>query len=326
MDGIKRVKSHKMLFVGVTTAQSIINYIFPVWMKILGSNVVLKGIDIPARRRGESVNKYADIYRDCIQKIKLSPDVLGAIVTTHKVGIYNTTVDLFDELVDSSVKVGAIGCVYKSATKLVGEATDVLAVKKAFENICLLHQGVPMTSFDVCILGCGGGGIALAYVLLANNDQFTGNVIMTDISDERIENTKNLLKKYDSNHKLRLHVIENTSETDKIINSLNTGSFVVNATGMGKDTPGSPVSAHVIFPNNGCIWEYNYRGELDFYKLATTQKITQNLSIFDGFDYFLHEWITAISRILGICIDDELFERLSKAATGIYVSKNRVVS
>lgn len=290
-------------------------------MEILGSNVLLEGIDIPACDKGESAKSYTDIYRDCVQKINFSPDILGALITTHKVGIYNAAKNLFDELDDSSVRVGAIGCIYKRTTKLVGEATDVLAVKKAFENICLLHQGTPKTSSDVCILGCGGAGVALAYVLLVNNNQFTGNVLMTDISNERIENVRNLLNKYDNNRRLRLYIIENTSETDEIINSMNTGSFVVNATGMGKDVPGSPISSHVTFPKNGCIWEYNYRGELDFYKLAITQKKAQNLSIFDGFDYFLHEWILAISRVLGIYIDDALFERLSKVATDIYNSK-----
>ncbi len=321
MNEIKSAVKHKMLFVGVTTTKSIINHVFPAWMEILGSDLQLEGVDIPARDEYEPVDSYATIYRECIKKIKFTPEILGALVTTHKIDLYSTTKDLFDELTNSSDRFGEIGCIYKSNSKLVGEATDILTAKRAFENICVAHQGAPKTKSDVCILGCGGAGIALSYVLLANNDQFTGKIIMTDISDARSKNAKNLLSKYDSNHRLNIYTIQNTNETDKIINSMSTGSFVINATGLGKDKPGSPISHNTIFPNNGCVWEYNYRGELDFYKLAIAQKREQNLSIFDGFDYFLYGWATVISRILGIHINDEIFARLSKVATEIYLSE-----
>ena len=48
-------------------------------------------------------------------------------------------------------------------------------------------------------------------------------------------------------------------------------SIVINATGMGKDTPGSPVTNAGLFPRGGIAWEFNYRGELDFMHQALAQ-------------------------------------------------------
>ena len=46
--------------------------------------------------------------------------------------------------------------------------------------------------------------------------------------------------------------------------SLVPGWMVVNATGMGKDIPGSAVTDKGLFAEHGIAWELDYRGELDF--------------------------------------------------------------
>ena len=38
-------------------------------------------------------------------------------------------------------------------------------------------------------------------------------------------------------------------------------SLVVNASGLGKDRPGSPLPDGAPFPRHGVAWELNYRGE-----------------------------------------------------------------
>ena len=48
-------------------------------------------------------------------------------------------------------------------------------------------------------------------------------------------------------------------------------SLVVNATGMGKDRPGSPLRAGAAFPERSAVWELNYRGELEFLRQARAQ-------------------------------------------------------
>lgn len=306
-----KMEIHKMLFIGVTTKKSIVNHIFPEWIKMLGSDLLLECIDIPMNSAEEDYGFYAN-------KIKTDASILGALVTTHKSSLYKSAKDFFDELAESSVKFGEIGCVYKRNTRMIGEATDVLTIKHAFENICLAHQGSPNTSSDICILGCGGAGVALAYVLLSNQSQFTGEVIMTDAKTERVKDAKNSLQQYDTKNRLIIQVVEDMSKNDAVVESLRESSFVVNATGMGKDIPGSPIFTKTLFPKGGCVWEYNYRGELGFYRLAMSQKEGQQLSVFDGFDYFLYGWSTVISRVLNITINDELFMRLRDVAIKIY--------
>ena len=61
-------------------------------------------------------------------------------------------------------------------------------------------------------------------------------------------------------------------DVDALLEALPPASLVVNATGMGKDRPGSPVSAGARFPERGVVWEFNYRGPLDFWHQALAQQ------------------------------------------------------
>jgi shikimate 5-dehydrogenase len=75
------------------------------------------------------------------------------------------------------------------------------------------------------------------------------------------------------------------------------GSLVVNATGAGKDTPGSPLADDAVFPPNGYAWEFNYRGELHFLAQARAQQATRGLHVEDGWRYFLHGWTSVIADV-----------------------------
>ena len=57
---------------------------------------------------------------------------------------------------------------------------------------------------------------------------------------------------------------------------------MINATGMGKDLPGSPITEAGRFPMNGVAWELNYRGELQFLDQALAQREARNLTVEDG--------------------------------------------
>ena len=68
------------------------------------------------------------------------------------------------------------------------------------------------------------------------------------------------------------------------------GSLVVNGTGMGKDSPGSPITDQGVFPEKARVWELNYRGELGFLHQARRQEAARALFIEDGWRYFVHGW------------------------------------
>ena len=101
---------------------------------------------------------------------------------------------------------------------------------------------------------------------------------------------------------------------DAIMERMPEGSLVINATGMGKDTPGSPVTDQGLFPQHGIAWEINYRGDLDFWHQAMAQRESRNLFIEDGWLYFLHGWTQVVAEVLHIVIDGELFQNLANIA------------
>jgi shikimate dehydrogenase len=51
---------------------------------------------------------------------------------------------------------------------------------------------------------------------------------------------------------------EDARKNDELMAILPPGSLVINATGMGKDRPGSPISDNGLFPERGIVWELNY--------------------------------------------------------------------
>jgi shikimate 5-dehydrogenase len=83
---------------------------------------------------------------------------------------------------------------------------------------------------------------------------------------------------------------------DEILARLAPGSLVINATGLGKDAPGSPLSPLAQFPENGIVWDLNYRGDLVFLEQARQQKNHVTL-VEDGWIYFLHGWTQGLMHL-----------------------------
>jgi shikimate dehydrogenase len=103
---------------------------------------------------------------------------------------------------------------------------------------------------------------------------------------------------------------------DVIMAAMPPASIVINATGMGKDTPGSPVTNQGLFPVNGIAWEVNYRGELDFMHQALAQTGSRKLRVEDGWLYFVHGWTQVVAQVLHIDLAAEIFNKLEgEAAT-----------
>ena len=107
---------------------------------------------------------------------------------------------------------------------------------------------------------------------------------------------------------------ENPRLNDALMETLPPASLVINATGMGKDLPGSPITDAGNFPINGVAWELNYRGELHFMHQALAQREKRNLTVEDGWVYFLHGWTQVIAQALHIDLDEATFNRLAAIA------------
>lgn len=294
-----------MFFIGVSTDKSFVNDVFADWIKIIDRDAELIGVNL-------DVNCNSNEYLKIVNYIKNQPLALGSLVTTHKVRLYNSTNHLFDCLSDSCKEFEEIGAIYKKGNSLCGEVTDIFTTKSAL-NQFLPVEYFKTTSTDCCILGSGGAGLALAYNILAQKDSLPQRLILTEVNKSRIENSQTILKKYDFNNILELCLVKD-NETDDIIKSLKKGSLIVNATGLGKDRPGSPFSQDINIPKNCYLWEFNYRGDLDFLRIAKNQELKSELFVLDGWIYFIHGWTQVMSRVFNIVNIEDYFDRFLEVA------------
>src|SRR5690554_4484565 len=110
-----------MYFIGVTTTQSSIMKLFPLWMEALGLNdAIIKGIDI-------EIHADTETYRDAVQFIKNDPLSLGALVTTHKIDLYHAAKELFDYMDPYAVMFDEISSISKKDKRLEGFAKDPIS-------------------------------------------------------------------------------------------------------------------------------------------------------------------------------------------------------
>ena len=113
--------------------------------------------------------------------------------------------------------------------------------------------------------------------------------------------------------------MQNCKKNNNIVEKLREGAIVINATGLGKDSPGSPITDAVVFPKNGLVWDFNYRGDLMFLDQAKAQQESRNLTIHDGWNYFIHGWLSVISEVFNIIVPSEgpEFQELSIIAANL---------
>jgi shikimate 5-dehydrogenase len=127
-------------------------------------------------------------------------------------------------------------------------------------------------------------------------------MIVTDCSLDRLEEIRRVHGSLDSNVSVEYHHTPTPQDNDALINSIRPHSLVVNATGLGKDGPGSPITGSALFPKYGFAWDFNYRGDLEFLDQARNQGESSSLTIEDGWVYFLHGWTRVIAEVFSIDI------------------------
>jgi shikimate dehydrogenase len=295
-------------FVGVTTTRSAIMRVFPRWMEALGKpEVVIEGIDHP-------IHDTPEAYRRTVAQIKYDPLSLGGLVTTHKIDLLEAARDMFDVLHRSARLTGEVSSISKRDGLLEGCAKDPLTSGMSMD--AFLGPGYfGRTGGHVLCFGAGGSGKAMALHLIGKTDPADRprRFIVVNRSPERLLAMKNMVEQMDTD--IAFEYIHNADPrvNDRIMERLPEGSLVINATGMGKDTPGSPITDAGRFPMYGIAWEINYRGELDFWHQAMAQKEARHLRVEDGWLYFLHGWTQVIAEVLHISIAEH-FDRLAEIA------------
>ena len=166
----------------------------------------------------------------------------------------------------------------------------------------------------------GTGGTAGTYYpvggMIANAVSQPGKIVVTNRSEPRLNEMKAVHQKIGMQIPVEYHLAPTPDKNDAVTKTLPPASMVVNATGLGKDAPGSPLTDAVEFPENGVAWEFNYRGDLVFLDQANAQRASKNLKIEDGWVYFIHGWTRVIAEVFHIDIPKSGpgFERLSELA------------
>jgi shikimate 5-dehydrogenase len=294
-------------FIGVTTGQSSIMRVFPKWAKILGLDAVMKGIDLPPHAPVED-------YRKVVSFLKGDPLSRGALVTTHKLDLYKACRDLFDCIDPYAETLEEVSSLSRRDGKFCAHAKDPISSGLALETFT--PQKFWARGGEALLLGAGGSSLAMS-LHFSRKQSVCGapkKITIANRSQPRLQSAKKTLDKLRSKIDFRLVHSPSPADNDVLVASLPPSSLIVNATGLGKDAPGSPTTDAVSYPRDSLVWEINYRGDLIFMKQALAQAEAKNLRVEDGWNYFIHGWTQVIAEVFDVRIDSGALEELSRAA------------
>ena len=268
----------------------------------------IKGIDLPLHAPVEE-------YRKTAQFLKDDPLSLGALVTTHKLDMFKACRDIFDYIDPFGEKLEEVSCLSKKGGKFCAHAKDPISSGLALEAFVPANFWKEKNG-EALLLGAGGSSLAMSVYFAQEKfgDNVPKRITIANRSEARLVSAKAAMQGL--NRKIEFRFIHNPARdgNDRIIAELPPHSLIVNATGLGKDAPGSPTTDLVSYPCNSLVWEINYRGDLLFMRQAQAQEQAKNLHIEDGWEYFIHGWTQVIAEVFNIEIQAETLEKLSAIA------------
>lgn len=314
MNVYKSAEKDTMYFIGVTTSKSSIMKVFPKWME---------HFDIKAEIKGFDFEPHADpkLYQEAVEFIKHDAHSLGALVTTHKLDLLKACKHQFDGLGEYATLLNEVSSISKRGKELWGHAKDPITSGLSLDAIVdesywNTHGG------DLLLLGAGGSSLALTLYLInkRKKGKSTPNrIVICNRSQPRLTDMQEIHKTLQSDIQFEYYLCPEPSQNDKIVDTLAPYSVVANGTGLGKDRPGSPLTDAVNFPENSVVWDFNYRGDLIFLDQARNQQKEKNITIEDGWLYFVYGWTQVIAEVFHIDIPTSGagFDELSDIANSI---------
>jgi shikimate 5-dehydrogenase len=300
-----------LYFIGVTTGKSSIMKVFPAWAGYLGlEGAVIKGIDFPL---------HADpaAYREAVAFIRSDPLSRGALVTTHKIDLYKACRGLFDEVDPHAALMGETSCLSKRDGRLLCHAKDPISSGLALDGF-LPPAHFADTGAELFSMGAGGSTIALTWHMMqaGRGRDVPSRIIVSNRSRPRLDEIRRIHAELGSGVPVDYVLAPEPADNDAVVAGLEPGSLVINATGLGKDAPGSPLTDAVSFPRDAIVWDLNYRGDLIFLEQARRQQAERGLRIEDGWTYFIHGWTQVIAEVFHVDIPTSgpAFDDLAKIA------------
>lgn len=299
-----------MYFIGVTTGSSSIMKVFPEWAKALGHpEAVMKGIDI-------AIHEKPEVYREVVEFLKNDPLSLGALVTTHKIDLYEAAHDLFDEIGTYARQFGEVSSIYKDGDKLCCDAKDPITCGMAMEEFVPADYWRDHPEAGVFIMGAGGSCISMCSYYMRNSGK--GNdpkkIVVCNRSQPRLTECERINNRfYPNTIPAEYYLTPEPGQNDEQLTKMGEGSLVINATGLGKDRPGSPLTDAAVFPKNALVWELNYRGERRFMHQAEAQA-DRGVRVIDGWMYFIYGWTQVIADVFHTEILGERLKKMDEIA------------
>lgn len=301
-----------LAFVGVTASASSINEVFPRWARILDLEPArLAPLDLP-------LDSDRDTYRAVVRTIREDPDHAGALVTTHKVRLLRAARDLFDDLDPYAELCGEVSCIAEHDGRVTGYAKDPITSGRALHDLLAADHFRTTGGHAVC-LGAGGSGLAIAVHLLTGRDHDRPErITLVDTDRDRLRECGDMLAAIGAgDHAVGMVASDSAADNDAVVAQAPPGSLIVNATGLGKDRPGSPLTDTAAFPRRAVVWELNYRGDRPFLGHALAHADRAALTVEDGWRYFIHGWSEVIAEVFDVDLTPQVLDALSDEAARI---------
>lgn len=308
---LEKATQPTMYFIGVTTGSSSIMKVFPEWAKALGlKDTIMKGIDI-------AIHEKKEVYREVVEFIKNDPLSMGALVTTHKIDLYNAASDLFDYLDPYAIQFGELSSISKLDGKLCGHAKDPITCGMAMEEFIPENYWKEHPEAGVFIMGAGGSAISMCsyYMRNAGKGNDPAKIVIANRSQPRLTEIQHINKGMNpANIPTEYYLTPEPGQNDEVLAKMGRGSLIINATGLGKDRPGSPLTNAARFPEDAIVWELNYRGERLFMHQAEAQSESRGVQVNDGWMYFIYGWTQVIAEVFHTEILGERLKEMDRIA------------
>jgi shikimate dehydrogenase len=208
-----------------------------------------------------------------------------------------------------------VSSISKNGALLAGHAKDPVTAGLSLDAL-LGKDYFGRTGGHVLCFGAGGSTTAIALHLAQKRDRADRprRVTVVNRSPGRLDCLRKMVAGLDTDIEFEYHCNVLPDINDELMGKLPPASLVINATGMGKDLPDSPITDRGLFPIGGVAWELNYRGELRFLHQALAQRAARQVRVEDGWLYFLHGWTQVIAEVLKVPIDEAMLQRLAVVA------------
>jgi hypothetical protein len=207
----------RVWFVGVSTSGSSAIALFPGWCAALGIDAELVPVDL------------AKAYRQLVGDLGADQEAAGAVVTTHKVAMFETSADLFISRDRSVDLFEEISCVTAGGGGLGANTIDPASVARTLSEI--LPR--PVDEASALVFGAGGAGTAVSAALLTDRTS-TWNVTLTDTVDSRLAQAERIFSALSVQDRATLVRAGGSEDNDDALSKAPPGSLSSTRRGWGR--------------------------------------------------------------------------------------------